>query len=188
MANPLAVYGMTLPPISTMNRSPDDGGPENEGSLLPDDLRQLLWEAVMVALGGRWTSKGRLAVKEPAILHCGVPGMHNDPAPAGWSMERRAALRIEHSCGLHGRQTLYREAAVRGTEAQVRAQVRQVRRHSPSFPVRNGRDERGIRLRCTYLGRAASGITDAWHGYLLQSLGTLFCQILSLDRSFWCVR
>ena len=123
MANPLAVYGMTLPPISTMNRSPDDGGPENEGSLLPDDLRQLLWEAVMVALGGRWTSKGRLAVKEPAILHCGVPGMHNDPAPAGWSMERRAALRIEHSCGLHGRQTLYREAAVRGTEAQVRAQV-----------------------------------------------------------------
>ena len=44
----------------------------------------------------------------------------------------------------------------------------------------------GHGLRCTYLGgaRRPSGITDAWHGYLQQSLGTLFCQILSLDRSF----
>ena len=46
-------------------------------------------------------------------------------------------------------------------------------------------DERGIRLRCISLGRAAlRGFTDAWHGHLQQRLGISDCQILSLDRSF----
>ena len=46
-------------------------------------------------------------------------------------------------------------------------------------------DERGIRLRCICLGDAAlHGITDVGQGSVQQSLGTLFCQILSLDRSF----
>ena len=33
-------------------------------------------------------------------------------------------------------------------------------------------------------GRRPSGVTDVGQGYLQQSLGTLFCQILSLERSF----
>ena len=50
-------------------------------------------------------------------------------------------------------------------------------------------DERGIRLRCISLGRAAlrgsrmRGMAPVW-----QRLGISDCQILSLDRSFKCVR
>ena len=33
-------------------------------------------------------------------------------------------------------------------------------------------------------GRRPSGVTGVGQGYLRQSLGTLFCQILSLDRAF----
>ena len=48
-------------------------------------------------------------------------------------------------------------------------------------------DERGIRLAAALhlpRGRRPSGITDVGQGSMQQSLGTLFCQILSLDRSF----
>ena len=40
------------------------------------------------------------------------------------------------------------------------------------------------RVDLTRRGRRPSGITDVGQESMQQSLGTLFCQILSLDRSF----
>lgn len=86
----MAVYGTPLPPISLNQKSSDDGGPSGEGPLLPDDMRQMLWEAVMVALGGKWdarSTKVKLMDKDPPIMHS-----DGTQRPADWSMERRAAL------------------------------------------------------------------------------------------------
>ena len=93
----MAVYGMPLPPI---HQSPDDGGPVDEGSLLPNDLRSCVSDAVMVALGGKWCLTGipprlpvRLRDKDPIIIHSGVPGVDNEvPVRADWTMERRGEL------------------------------------------------------------------------------------------------
>ena len=50
-------------------------------------------------------------------------------------------------------------------------------------------DERGDPAALHLAGaRRPSGITDAWHGPVWQRLGISDCQILSLDRSFKCVR